>query len=124
MRLQPLDANNFKLKPSLISIVHQHQFVGHSLEDLNGHVAYFLELAHTIKVNEVPHDVIKISLFLFLLKDKARSWYQCFTQGSIKTWKNLVEAFLKKLFPPPLTSHLRVEISHFRQGEFQTLFNA
>ena len=48
VRLQPIDANNFELKPTLISMVQQHQFGGHSSEDLNGHLAYFLELAHTV----------------------------------------------------------------------------
>ena len=77
MRLQPIDANNFKSKPALISMVQQHQFGGNFSEDLNGHLAYFLELANIVAVNGVPHDVIKISLFPFSLKDKTRSWYQC-----------------------------------------------
>ena len=77
VRLQPVDANNFELKPTIVSMVQQHQFGGHSFEDPNGHLVYFLELAHRIKVNGVPYDVIKMSLFPFSLKDKARSCYQC-----------------------------------------------
>ena len=87
-------------------MVQQHQFGGHSSEDPNGHLAYFLELAHIVKVNGVTHDVIKMSLFPFSLKDKARSWYQCLPQGSIETWKHLVKAFLTKIFALPLTSQL------------------
>ena len=76
MRLWPIYANNFELKPALISMVQRHQFGGHSSKNPNGHLAYFLELVHTVKVNGVPHDVIKMSLFPFSLKAKARSWYQ------------------------------------------------
>ena len=41
-RHQPIDANNFKLKPALISMVHQQQFGGSPSEDPNGHLSNFL----------------------------------------------------------------------------------
>ena len=73
VRRQPVDANNFELKHALISMVLQRQIGGYSSEDPNEHMAYFLELAHTVKVNGMPHDVIKMSLFPFSLKYKAIS---------------------------------------------------
>ena len=42
IRHQPIDANNFELKPALISIVQQQQFGGSPSEDLNGHLSNFL----------------------------------------------------------------------------------
>ena len=45
-----------------------HKFSGHSSEDLDGYLAYFLELAHTVKVNGLPHEVIKMILFPFFVE--------------------------------------------------------
>ena len=40
---QPIvDANNFELKPALITMVQQHQFTGHPTEDPNEHLVDFL----------------------------------------------------------------------------------
>ena len=33
VRQPPIEANNFELKPALITIVQQHQFTGHPSED-------------------------------------------------------------------------------------------
>ena len=43
IRHQPIDANNFELKPALISMVQQQQFGGSSSEDPNGHLSNFLQ---------------------------------------------------------------------------------
>ena len=85
IRQQFINANNFELKPSMISMVQQQQFVGHSLEDPNAHLSNFLELCETIKMNGVDHNVIKLKLFHYSLKDKARKWFQNLAQGSIET---------------------------------------
>ena len=44
IRRQSIDANNFELKPSLISMIQQQQFSGHPFEDPNGHLSNFLKL--------------------------------------------------------------------------------
>ena len=43
IRRQPIVANNFELKASLISMVQQKQFGGYDSEDPNGHISNFLE---------------------------------------------------------------------------------
>ena len=74
------------MKPSLILMVQQQQFGGHYSENSNAHVSIFLELRGTIKMNEVDHDVMKLKLFPFSLKEKARNWFHNLAQGSIETW--------------------------------------
>ena len=64
----------------------------------------FLQLCGTIEMNEVDHNVIKLKLFLFSLRDKARNLFNNLMSGSIDTWRTLVETFLTKFFPPQLTS--------------------
>ena len=75
-------------------------------------------------MNGVDHNVIKLKLFSFSLRDKARNWFNNLMSGSINTWGTLVETFLAKFFPSQLTSQLKVEIMQFQQGEQETLYDA
>ena len=85
IRHQPIDANNFKLKPTLISMVQQQQFGGSPSEYPNRHLSNFLQLCGTIKMNGVDHNVIKMKFFPFSLRDKARNWFNNLMLGSIDT---------------------------------------
>ena len=50
------------------------QFHGLPTEDPNLYIAYFLEICDMFKVDGVPDDAIRLRLFLFSLKDRAREW--------------------------------------------------
>ena len=47
------------------------------------YTAYFLDICDMFKVNGVPDDAIRLRLFLFSLKDKAREWLKSLPAGSI-----------------------------------------
>ena len=66
-----VDANNFELKPALITMVQQNQFTGHPTEDPNEHLGRFLKMANIVKLNGVRPEVIKLHLFPFSLRDIA-----------------------------------------------------
>ena len=122
---QPIvEANNFELKPSLITMVQQHQFTGHPTEDPNEHLGRFLKMENTVKLNGVRPEVIKMQLFPFSLRDIAATWFDSLPYGSVNTWEELVEAYLGIFFPPSLTSERRKEISVFNQGENESLYTA
>ena len=108
IRRQTINANKFELKLGLITMVQQQQFGGLLSEDLHNHLSSFLELCDTVKYNSVPHDTIKLQLFPFSLRDKARTWFHALPKGSIETWDAMVQKFLTKFFPPQMTSQLRV----------------
>ena len=60
VRQPAIDANNFELKPALITMVQQNQFIGHPTEDPNEHLGRFLRMANTVKLNGVRPEVIKL----------------------------------------------------------------
>ena len=124
IRQPAIDANNFELKPALITMVQQHHFTGHPTEDPNEHLGRFLRMANTVKLNGVRPEVIKLHLFPFSLKDTAPTWYESLPYGSVDTWEELIEAYLGRFFPPALTSERRREIIVFQQGEDESLYVA
>ena len=101
---QTINANNFELKPALINMVHQNQYGCLAHEDHNVHLATFLEICGTIKMNGVMEDMIQMRSFLFSLRDKARGWLQSLQLGSIGSWEELAQKFLTKFFPPSKAS--------------------
>ena len=56
VRQPPIEANNFELKPALITMVQQHQFTSHPFEDPNEHLGSFMRMANTVKLNGVRPD--------------------------------------------------------------------
>ena len=60
VRQPAIEANNFELKPALITMVQQHHFTSHPSEDPNEHIGRFLRMANIIKLNGVRLEVIKL----------------------------------------------------------------
>ena len=124
VRQPAIEANNFELKLALITMVQQHQFTRHPSEDPNEHMGRFMRMANTVKLNGVRPEVIKLQLFPFSLRDVAATWFDSLPVGSVNTWEELVEAYMSRFFPPPLTAKRRGEIIVFKQGEEKSLYNA
>ena len=114
VRQPAIEANNFKLKPALITMVQQHQFRGHPSEDPNEYLGRFMRMENTVKLNGVRPDVIKLQVFPFSLRDVATTWFDSLSVGSVNTWEDLVEAFMSRFFPPTLTTERIGEIIVFK----------
>src|ERR1044072_9500143 len=116
--------NDFELKPSLLSAVQQNQFSGAPTDDPNLHLSVFVQYADTVKANGVNPEAIRLRLFPFSLRDRARAWLQSLPSNSITTWDELKKVFLARYFPPSKTAMLRANINGFRQKYNESIFEA
>ena len=67
-----IQANNFELKSITLQLLQGIQFHRLTHDDPNAHILNFLEVCDTVKYNGVSDDDIRLRLFLFSLKDKAK----------------------------------------------------
>ena len=79
------------------------------------YTAYFLDICDMFRVNGVRDDAIRLRLFSFSLKDKAREWFNCLPARSITNWAILPQKFHAKYFPLGKTVKLHNEITNFMQ---------
>nr|GEV59282.1 hypothetical protein [Tanacetum cinerariifolium] len=68
----PINANNFKLKQTLINLVQSNQFT--ERQDPHNHLRFFNKVTSTFRNPEVPNTWIKLLLFLISLEGEARTW--------------------------------------------------
>ena len=86
----PIQANNFKLKSITLQVVQNIQFTGLPSEEPNRHISNFSEVCDIIKYNGVPDEAIRLRLFPFSPRDKAKDWLNQQPLNSITTWNDLV----------------------------------
>ncbi|KAL5541254.1 hypothetical protein UlMin_042476 [Ulmus minor] len=100
------------------------QFSGLATEDPHLHLRLFMEVADAFKINGVTDDILKLKLFPYSLRDRARAWLNSLPSDSITTWNDLAEKFLMKYFPPTKNAKLRNDITSFQQLEGETIVDA
>jgi hypothetical protein len=65
-------ANFYEIKPALLNLVMKEQFYGASTDDAAPHLNSFVELCEMQKYENVDGDIIKLKLFPFSLRGKAK----------------------------------------------------
>ena len=106
-------AAHFELKPGVIQLLPT--FYGLEKEDPYHHVKEFLDICATFRFQNFSEESIKLRLFPFSLKDKAKAWLNSLEVGSITSWDTLTRKFLNKYFSIHKTTTLRREIASFNQ---------
>ena len=119
-----IDANDFELKPALITMIQQNQFTGNSTENPNEHLGRFLRIENSIKLNGVKPEVIQMQLFPFSLRYMAATWFDSLPYEYVNTWEELMGAYFSKFFPPFLTSEQRLEITNSKHGGDENMYTA
>jgi hypothetical protein len=68
------EANFYEIKPALINLVMKDQFSGASSDDTAAHLNNFVELCEVQKYKDVDVNIIKLKLFPFSLRGRAKDW--------------------------------------------------
>ncbi|XP_021744850.1 uncharacterized protein LOC110710815 [Chenopodium quinoa] len=120
----PVTAQSFELRPQFIQFIPNDSFAGSSNDCPVTHIDSFLEECDTMKLNGVTDDAIRLRLFPFSLRDRAREWLGDEGIGSFDTWDKLAKAFLVKFLGQEKTAKLRNELSTFHQYNDESLYEA
>ncbi|GJQ95613.1 reverse transcriptase domain-containing protein [Tanacetum coccineum] len=117
-------ANKFKLKTELLDFVSNNSFFGLENDNPHSHIRRFYQITQTLRLNQVPDDVVKLILFPFSLKGATETWLENEPPNSITSWDDLVSKFLNRFFPHSKTRELRKEITNFQQVFGETFTEA
>ncbi|RVW37778.1 hypothetical protein CK203_101711 [Vitis vinifera] len=82
----------------------------------------FEEVWNTFREGGASIDLMRLKLFPFTLKDKAKIWLYSLRPRSIRNWVDLQAEFLKKFFPTHRTNGLKREISNFSAKENEKFY--
>ncbi|XP_021773080.1 uncharacterized protein LOC110737034 [Chenopodium quinoa] len=119
-----IEANNFEIRPALITLIEGHQFSGAKHEDPVAHLKQFTRYCSTVKANGVTPEYILLSMFKFSLTGKASDWLDRLPPNSLNTRNEVTSAFLGRFIPLGKTAELRSKISNFQQEPDESLYDA
>src|SRR3954465_3467265 len=107
-------APSYEIKPALLNLVMKDQFSGAG-EDAALHLNNFIEICDMHKYKEVDGDIVKLKLFPFSLRGRAKECLQSLPKNNIDSWSKCKYAFIGKYYPPAKIIQLRSNIMNFRQ---------
>ena len=116
-------AESYEIKPALLNLVMKEQFSGIG-EDAASHLNNFVELCDMQKYKEVDGDIVKLRLFPFSLRGRAKEWLLSLPKNSIDSWTKCKDAFIGKYYPPAKIIQLRSNIMNFRQNDTEHVAQA
>ena len=100
-------AENYEIKPHFLTLVQQNQFGGSATEDAGMHLNAFTEICDMMRIKDVDPNVVRLRLFPFSLRGKAKDWLLALPTGTITSWERCTALFITKFFPPAKTMQLR-----------------
>ena len=99
-------AENYEIKPHFLSLVQQNQFGGSAAEDAGLHLNSFTKICDMMRIKDVDHNDVNLRLFPFSLRGKAKDLLLALPTGTITSWEECTNTFMKKFFPPAKTMKL------------------
>ena len=76
------------------------------------------------KYKEVDGDIVKLRLFPFSLRGRAKEWLLSLPKNNIDSWTKCKDAFIGIYYPPAKIIKLRSNIMNFRQNDTEHVCNA
>ena len=86
-------------------------------EDATTHLNRFVVLCDMQKKKGVDNDIVKLKLFPFSLRNRAKAWFSSLPKNSIDSWNKCKDAFISKYFPPAKIISLRNNIMNLGENE-------
>ena len=111
--LPTIEGDPPNLNPS-INVVQQNLFHAMEHEDPHDHLQTFVQCCQTVRLNGASSDYVRLVLFPFTLRDKAKKWLCSLLRNSISTWTELSKQFLTGFFPHKRTAKIRGQITGFK----------
>jgi hypothetical protein len=105
----------YEIKSALLNLVMKEQFFGASSDDAAAHLNNFVELCEMQNYKDVDGDIIKLKLFPFSLRGRAKDWLLSLPKNGIDSWVKCKDAFIGKYYPPAKIISLRSDIMSFKQ---------
>jgi hypothetical protein len=94
------EANFYEIKPAWLNLVMKEKFSGASSDDAAAHLNNFVELCEMQKYKDVDGNIIKLKLFPFFLRGRAKDWLLYLPRNSIDSWDKCKDVFIGKYYPP------------------------
>jgi hypothetical protein len=113
LRLPAITATHYEIKPSTIQSLPT--FLGFPHENPYEFLSEFQSICSTIQLTGFTEDALKMRLFVFALKERAKHWFQSLEPNSITSWDQLQQVFLKQYFPIGRTNDIRRAITGITQ---------
>ena len=80
------EAAFYEIKPALLNLVMKEQFSGVSTDDATAHLNNFVELCEMQKYKDISGDIVKLELFPFSLRGRAKDWLLSLPRNNIDSW--------------------------------------
>ncbi|CAL8119103.1 unnamed protein product [Prunus armeniaca] len=115
-------ARNYELKSSHLNMLPS--FYGLPNEDPLTHIKDIFNVVSSFPLTGVTEDQLRMRVFPYTLKDKAKYWLNSLKLGSLTTWGAIQKKFLEKYFSMQKTNMLRDKILLFAQQDDESFCEA
>ncbi|XP_057774478.1 uncharacterized protein LOC130993565 [Salvia miltiorrhiza] len=115
----PAINGNAEIRPGFIQVLPK--FGDLPGESAHKHLAEFDLVCSTLRPHDFTENNLRLLTFSHTLQGRARDWLFDLPPGSIRTWGDLEEQFLRKFFPESRAANLRMAISSIKQKKAESL---
>ncbi|XP_057802485.1 uncharacterized protein LOC131017780 isoform X2 [Salvia miltiorrhiza] len=115
----PAINGNAEIRPGFIQVLPK--FGDLPGESAHKHLAEFDLVCSTLRPHGFTENNLRLLTFSHTLQGRARDWLFDLPPGSIRTWGDLEEQFLRKFFPESRAANLRMAISSIKQKKAESL---
>ena len=100
------DAESCEINTALLNLVMKDPFSVLPSEDVATRLNNFVDFCDMQNKKDVDNDIVKLKLFPFSLRDRAKAWFSSLPKNSINSWNKCKDALSLSIFLPLRSSLL------------------